>query len=364
MKKLALTIALMACCAASPAQTRSYNSVLAAALELRRLHLPATCDTVITRDDYAIRIVRKDSVMSHIGLNMLPQGVRETLGEATAGYVESALLAQALGVHPDGLKPVQITEGGIADFKAIGPSTDVSLTNDNSRLVTIRWQTEGKATAIAVPVHYQTTRTGSRSDTEHDFIAALANGTAEEIGGMAIDTARLEPYGKDLYILPGSTYQNEDISSSVYVRRGDTARPVWEADYPQESIANLFVFPSDIYAKVPVQVRVLRHEYGVQDTVTTTVGHLLAVARAEGCRPYFGVEKSDSDRLEAALFLYNQQQGYVHVLNIVCDPAAVIGGGATVMVRASLYVPTSNIHNLVAPYKKKTEKERIKYDGK
>lgn len=90
----------------------------------------------------------------------------------------------------------------------------------------------------------------------------------------------------------------------------------------------------------------------------------LAYCEEEGCVPFWGVEKFHNGKLEGALFIYNQDQGYDHVLKIDCIPQEVIEGKGSITARASLFVPTNNVNNLFQPYIKKTDKERIRYDKK
>lgn len=208
------------------------------------------------------------------------------------------------------------------------------------------------------------TKSVSRGDTEKGFISALNKKDIIDSVNFVIDLDSLVPYGENLYILPGRSYQNAEIRNSVYVHKQVNVTPVWSAAFPGESIANMFLFPSEIYYNVPLRMKVIKHEYGEQEDVSTTVGKLLAVAKAEGCMPYWGVEHCDSNKLVGALFLYNKGKGYVHVLNVTCNPSEVIGKKGAVNARTSLYVPTSNISRLIAPYKKKTANQIIKYDKK
>lgn len=203
-----------------------------------------------------------------------------------------------------------------------------------------------------------------RGEREKAFITELGKDWNEAVDERSIVDDELEPYGKELYILPGDTYRNKNISNSIYLKKDSTLSLVWDKAYPKESIANLFIVKSEEYHNTPIKLKMIMHEYGEQEDVTTTAGRLIAAARNEGCEPYFGVEKEDSTNLQASLFLCNKDKGYVHVINISCKPDEVIGGKGKVNARASLYVPTNNIQNLIAPYKKKSPKERIKYDKK
>ena len=131
---------------------------------------------------------------------------------------------------------------------------------------------------------------------------------------------------------------------------------------PMFGVANLFICPSELYGNQKLNVTVLKHKYGEKETFTITVDQLLAYAEKTGCLPFWGMERFEDGRLEGSLFLYNRIQGYDHVFKVVCTPADVIGGAGEIEARASLFVPTNNVQNLYAPYQKKAEDKKIRYE--
>ena len=139
-------------------------------------------------------------------------------------------------------------------------------------------------------------------------------------------------------------------------------KPVWTTAQPLESMANLFLFPSEAYGEKMIELTVLKHEYGTREKLTVPLAGLLAVCESEGCETYWGVETYENGLLCGALFFRNRRGGYDHVLKIECNPTEVIGGTGKLTARASLYVPTNNIHNLMAPIPDKEGKSRkIRY---
>lgn len=171
-----------------------------------------------------------------------------------------------------------------------------------------------------------------------------------------------EPYDDDKYIIPGSSYQNKNITRNIYLTTDSVINPIWDSKFPLESIANLFICPNEIYRDIELNVTVLKHEYGEKENFIVALDTFLAYCEEEGCVPFWGVEKFHGGKIEGALFLYNQGQGYDHVLKIDCDPKAVIENNGSISARVSLFVPTNNVNNLFQPYIKKSDKEKIHYD--
>lgn len=201
-----------------------------------------------------------------------------------------------------------------------------------------------------------------RSEAEERFISELRSRPHSIVTDAHIDTDTLVPLGTDMYVLPGDTYLHPGITSTAYVRAAD-ARPVWDSEKPCESIANLFILTPMEGGSVPMEITVMLHEYGARDTVKTDVATFMAMCRAHGCKPYWGVEKWADGTLEGSLFLYNAAGSYDHTLKITCRPDEVIAGRDTVRARAGLFIPTGNVHNLTEPYRTKTDNEKIRYDN-
>lgn len=209
-----------------------------------------------------------------------------------------------------------------------------------------------------------TTQAGSRTEIENDFITRAKESNSERRPFGEINHENLVAYGDDLYILPGESYQNKNINRNAYFKNDEQIIPVWTTEHPLESISDLFIFPSSAYSNPQVEITVLKHEYGEKETFSVPLSHLLATAEEDGCVPFWGVEKYENGILEGALFLYNRKKGYDHVLKIECKPVEVINNNAAIKARASLFIPTNNVKDLFAPYIKKSEEEKIKYDKK
>ncbi len=319
------------------------------------------CDTLLEIGGYTIRLIREKGKTTHIGLNLFSENVKEASDRRMLDFIEEALLARCLGIDSDFYGRLVISQGNIGDFRRLNPDSSCSINSHNARLFNVEWDAAGRKVSVSVPAGYSSAREGTRSDVENDLIARLRKGGAPARKILPPDTSRLEPYGAELYILPGHSYQNKEITNNVYYISGDSITPVWSADHPLESIADLFLLPSGIYGDVEVSLTVLKHEYGDKETFSLPISRLLDVLAQDGCDAYWGVEKFADGLLVGGLFFYNPVQGYDHVLKIECRPEDVIAGKGLVKARAGLYVPTNNVRNLLAPYVRKSEKEKINY---
>ena len=293
-------------------------------------------------------------------LNLFSEEMKEIMGRGMLEYIERTSYEMVnKGNAGDG--ELLLLKGSVADLKKIGPDTPVTVNTYGSNQMRVIWTLGGKEVVVAVPVGYDKVYEGTRSEIENRFIADIKSGGTGRRPFREIDRDELELYGDNLHILPGDYYQNRAVNRNLYLVPGETLQPVWDASYPRESIADLILYPSSAYGNVELELKVSRHDFGKTETLTVPLYNLIAAAESAGCTPYWGVEKFADGKLQGALFLYNSQQGYDHVVRLEMEPEAVIAGTGKINGRASLFIPTNNVDDLYQPYKKKSAKEKIKW---
>lgn len=293
-------------------------------------------------------------------LNLFSDEMKEIVGRGMLEYIERTSY-EIVRKGNVGESELLILKGSVADLKKIGPDTPVTVNTYGSNQMRVIWTLGGKEVMVAVPIGYDKVYQGTRSEIESRFIADVKSGETGRRPFREIDRDELELYGDSLHILTGDYYQNRAVNRNLYLMPGETLSPVWNASYPQESIADLILYPSSAYGNVELELKVSRHDYGKTETLTVPLYNLLAAAESAGCTPYWGVEKFADGKLQGALFLYNPQQGYDHVVRLEMEPEAVITGTGKIRGRASLFIPTNNVDDLYQPYKKKSAKDRIKW---
>ncbi|MCH5318645.1 MAG: hypothetical protein J1E38_02920 [Paramuribaculum sp.] len=331
-------------------QTDSANKELARVSPSPIADLPADCDTILTVDGFNIRVVKKAGDPKHIGLDLFSDQMKNDADAEMLNYIEAALAVKARDIALDGYENVKITTGKIDDLRKLSPDLPCSISNRDGKELQISWLTDDVAFKVVVPVSYDLAKGGSRADIENRFISSVKKARGQKPKSPVIESHNLQAYGDSLEMLQGSSYQRRAINRNLYFNVDTLMSPVWDANHPVESIANLFLNPSDIYGNVAMDVRFVKHEYGEQETLTTDVNSFLAAAEQDGCTPYWGLERFENGKLQGALFLYNWSQGYDHVLKIELVPEDIIAGRGTVKARASLYIPSNNVKNLFEPY--------------
>ena len=319
-------------------------------------------DTVFNHLGYHVHLTKNGAEIDHVGINLFNDDIKASIDKDMLDFVEAALLSKILGIELNPNTDFSFRRGNISDLKEVCPDTPCTISNLNSRFLSFEWVLNpDKTLRLDVPISYETLNGSSRGEIEASFIKKIKNSHMARTTIENIPIKEPQPYGKDLYIIPGKTYLNKDINRNIYLKMDSIDRPIWSMDYPTESISNLFLYPSNEYGSEDIEITVLKHEYGETETFNTTIENLLAVCEEQGCIPYWGFERNDGDILSGSLFLYNWKHGYDHVFKIECNPKDVINNNGILKARASLYIPTNNIDTLYEPYRKKSDDEKIRY---
>lgn len=360
--RLYLTIILVLLCN-TVSRANSPDAIFEHIVQNHLSQFPETLeyDTICRINDYAVHIVKEQGKISRIGLNLFNDDIKKSVDKKLLCFVEEALLAKVLNINSDLYNRLIITNGSLDDFKTLSPQSDLAISTHNSQYMTIEWTVDNKSVSIWLPSSYGSTHTGTRSDIENEFIAKLKSFIGSRIPFERIDTQKLEPYGEDKFVYVGNSYQNHLITRNIYLS-SENLSPVYDINSPIESIANLFIFPSEISDSIKVNLTILKHEYGEKENFVIRLSQLLAACEDDDCIPYWGTEKYENGVLEGTLFLYNQLSGYDHVMKIDCKPEDILSKKGQIQARASLFIPTNNVQNLYSPYIKKDENEKIKYD--
>lgn len=327
-------------------------------------------DTIIDLEGYRVYATLDGDTLRAVALNLFRDEVKTVANKGLTERIEESLWAQIQGVDEPSAKRAVLKSGTYEDLKAINPEITPAIGNFDGKMFSAAWNVDGKYIVVMLPVSYEAVYRGNRAEIENQFIHRVKNADVKALKLYeVVDTNALQPYGDELNVLPGGWYQNKKITRDAYftaeidtVTGAVSIAPVHDVRYPVESIANMFVCPTEDVVDRHIVLRVLKHEYGDNEDVETTVGSLLAVCAEEGAIPYWGFEKYEDGQLQGAVIVPNASLGYTHVLTVMCNPLEVIEKGAPIKARTSLYVPVNNIDNLFGPDVKIVNPERPKYE--
>ncbi|MCM1021937.1 MAG: hypothetical protein NC343_06725 [Muribaculum sp.] len=271
-------------------------------------------------------------------------------------YVEEAALYSAFGVQNPRFDKIKFITGTWLD---ITPGCEIQISVPDRNEIQVAWLTDSTETALLFPTQYQDIIGGDRANIENDFISLLKNSDIIPRTIVHPDTTRLLQSDSLTWVLPGTQYNLPEVNNNLYfISSADSVfTPVNSNGKPYETIANMLVGAVPDSCEATVELVAVKHKFGDLETVTVPLEKLIALAVEQGCRPFCGIEETTNGTVTATLFLYNQPQGYDHILRLSIPESQIGTNRLKMKGRISLFVPTANVQNLFEPYKEKKPDE-------
>ena len=82
------------------------------------------------------------------------------------------------------------------------------------------------------------------------------------------------------------------------------------------------------------------------EMLVVTVRQFMEFAKSQGCTAYFSFEEIKDGKFWGALFLYNKETGYDHILSLECDVKDIATNQLVFNSKAYLFTPTTNVKDL------------------
>ena len=149
--------------------------------------------------------------------------------------------------------------------------------------------------------------------------------------------------GKSYYVHPGDTYIVDGISTATYYeRKGKHFIPLCDVKYPKETIANRLLLPNRELPDGNINMK-----FQKSDSLSIQFKQLMTFCRNKGYDMFVGVESMSKKEMKVDLFLFNNENKWLHVINLSCPIKNVADKGLIVDGTAWLFIPTSNIRQLM-----------------
>ena len=171
---------------------------------------------------------------------------------------------------------------------------------------------------------------------------------------LILDADYLKPLRKDMFVLPGSTFFIEEMRSDIYLIKDSISgyKTVFDAKYPEESIANLFISPDGRVENLEINIR--HKGYDETPSFNENLYHLLSFMNKD-FETYFGIEHLSSEKLEFTVIFRNKEYTFYHLLFVETTLDAIFEGSEPLKGTLYTYIPNQNIKNLYYEREEKTE---------
>ena len=230
-------------------------------------------------------------------------------------------------------------KGSIAVIDEIRPTDDFAFNNDN-HCYTATWNRDGKILlSVSFPVEYELISGENKIEAEDNLLSDIQNTKVSHDSPLTTH-------------LSESTYINDCFSNRLYYQKG---KLISSSNHPAETLANLML---STQARGQYDISVTQISYGFQKIVfQVPLRQWIAFCQNSGCQLYFGIDTmNEQGDISAVVLAVNQAENYNHVLTINMDAESLDARKGTIEARLYPYVPTHNVLNMFADYRKSTPK--------
>lgn len=188
-----------------------------------------------------------------------------------------------------------------------------------------------------------------RKSMEDDFIEQMKKTSKMDVLSHITNdsTVMSRVEGKSYYVHPGETYIIDGISTATYYeRKGKKFVPLCDVKYPKETIANRLLLQNRELPDGNINLTFQKYRYQ-SDSVNIQFKQLMTFCRNKGYEMFVGIENMSKKEMIVDLFLFNYENKWLHVINLSCPIKNVADKGLVAEGTAWLFIPTSNIRQLM-----------------
>jgi hypothetical protein len=218
-------------------------------------------------------------------------------------------------------------------------STDGFTFNYDNHLYQATWnRNDSTLLSVSFPVEYELISGENKIEAENNLLSDIK-------GAKVVIPTDKPVVKKDHYI-------SEQITNRLYLSKG---KLVSSPKHPAESSANMML---SLQTDGDYQIKITQVSYGFKKTVfEVPLKQWIAFCQSQGCELYFGLENlTDKDEVEGVVMAVNAAENYNHVLTVRIPSDIIETKSGTIEARLYPYVPTHNVLNMFAAYRKSNPK--------
>lgn len=319
--------------------------------ELRRLASVLSIDVSQLPEGYSHPVVngqrltihQDKQTVDHIGLQLFTIEMRSMTSSPIFDFIERYFLqlkypptvkSAANMLRDDQFHFLQGTPSSIDDIRT---SDDFAFSNDNLRY-TATWTRQGRVLlSVSFPVEYELISGENKIEAEDNLLS--------DIQKTSIKQQKEDKQRNDNYI-------DKCFSNRLYFQHGQL---IFSSHHPAETLANLML---STQARGQYDIKVTQISYGFQKKVfQVPLRQWIAFCQNNGCQLFFGIEDlNEEGNISAVVLAVNQAENYNHVLTISTNTDIIDAKQGVIEARLYPYVPTHNVMNMFASYRKSNPK--------
>lgn len=347
MKRILLLIVPLICAFEISAQMKFRTA------ELKRLAEAVSLDAKSLTEGYSyhasngmtITVHQTRGIVDHVGRRLFSDDVRLQFDSQLLNFLERYFLQ--LKYPPEMIQANKMIRDDAFCFEdgELESIEDIMLTDDfscnfNSYSYKASWS-RGNTTILSVtfPVEYELISGENKIEAEKNIM--------EDIQNVKLSIpSDCQTFATDSY------YLSQKLSNHLY-KVGDEF--VFSKRHPAESTANMML---SLEVAKRFNLNITQVCYGFKKNVfCVPLQQWIAFCRHTNCEMFFGIENiSEDGDVDAIVIAKNEMENYNHVLTVHVPASLIEHRKGQLEGRLYPYVPTHNVANLFASYKKSNPK--------
>ena len=320
--------------------------------ELERLANELALDIEALPDGYShpvangvrLTVHQTEQKIDHIGLYLFSEEIRQMGKSPIFDFLERYFLQLK---YPPQIKSMQnmirddqfkFLSGNLESVNNILLTDGFSFNYDNHCYQATWNRNDSTLLSVSFPVEYELISGENKIEAEDNLINDVRSAKV------------VIPEGKP--VIKKDYYLSKEITNKLYLQNGML---VVSPKHPAESVANMML---SLQTEGDYQISITQLSYGFKKTVfEVPLKKWIAFCKNQGCEIYFGVEKiSDDGTIDCVVMAVNSAENYNHVLTVQVPSKTIEAKSGKLEARLYPYVPTHNVLNMFAAYRKSNPK--------
>lgn len=297
-----------------------------------------------TVDGVRLTIHQTEQTIDHIGLYLFTEELRSMGKSPIFDFLERYFLQLKYPPHSKSMSNMirddqfRFLSGNLKSVDNILLTDGFSYNYDKYCYLATWNRKDSILLSVSFPVEYELISGENKIEAEENLPSDIRNAK------VVVPTNK--PFVKKDH------YLSKDFTNRVYLSKGEL---VLNEQHPLESAANMML---SLQTEGDFTINITQLSYGFKKTVfEVPLKQWIAFCQNHGCELYFGIQKlTDKDEVECVVIAVNAAENYNHVLTAKIASDILEPKSGTIEARLYPYVPTHNVLNLFAAYRKSNPK--------
>ena len=320
--------------------------------ELERLAKELALDIEVLPDGYShpiangvrLTVHQTEQTIDHIGLYLFNEELRSLGKSPIFDFLERYFLQLKYPPQSKSMSNMirddqfKFLSGTLKSVDNILLTDGFSYNYDNHCYQATWNRKDSTLLSVSFPVEYELISGENKIEAEDNLLS--------DIRGTKVTV----PTGKP--IVKKDHYLSKDFTNRLYLSKGEL---VLSEKHLLESAANMML---SLQTEGDFYISITQLSYGFKKTVfEVPLKQWIAFCQEHGCELYFGVENlTDRNEVECVVMAVNTAENYNHVLTAKISSEIMEPKSGTIEARLYPYVPTHNVLNMFANYRKSNPK--------